>query len=205
MEEVAKKWAFFILNIVKNLNGEIIGVFGAICQLIGVAMSEEAYKVEVPAPTDIAVVSSSPCDIDFWQAEKGLIAGYFAVKPGGIIIFAAPCPEGLAHNHPKFREWLALSLREIVEKAQIIDPRDISADLIAADIAACNSRIREKARIFFVTKGVSNEDIKILGYKRFKSVQAALTEAFRHIPNGSIGILPKGGVSMPVLSNNNPR
>ena len=45
---------------------------------------------------DIVIVSSYPADIDWWQGEKGLIAAYFAVKEGGVIVFCTPCPEGVA-------------------------------------------------------------------------------------------------------------
>jgi nickel-dependent lactate racemase len=202
MEKVAEKVGLaFILNTVKNIEGEVAGVFGGDfvkAHRRGAALSREAFSVNVPEPADIVIVSSSPCDIDYWQAEKGLISAYFAVKKGGIVIFAAPCTEGLAHNHPRFREWLALSLDEIVKKAKTIDPKDTDADLVAADLAVCNSRAREKAGVFVVTEGLSDEDIGILGYERFASVQAALDEALVRIPEGRIGVLPKGGVSLPV-------
>lgn len=50
----------------------------------------------MPQLADIVVVSSSPTDLDYWQAEKGVTSAYFAVKEGGIVIFAA---QRLAHNH----------------------------------------------------------------------------------------------------------
>lgn len=203
MEKVAEKAGLaFILNTVRNLDGEVAGVFGGDfieAHRKGAALSEKAYSVDVPAPADIVIVSSFPCDIDYWQAEKGLISAYFAVKEGGIVIFAAPCTEGLAHNHPKFREWLSLPLAEIVEKARTMDPEDTGADLVAADLAVCNSRAREKAGIFIVTDGLSDEDIGILGYERFESVREALREAFGRIPGGTVGVLPNGGVSLPVF------
>jgi nickel-dependent lactate racemase len=202
MEKVAEKVGLaFVLNTVKNIEGEVAGVFGGDfvkAHRKGAALSREAFSVNVPEPADIVIVSSSPCDIDYWQAEKGLISAYFAVKKDGIVIFAAPCTEGLAHNHPRFREWLALSLDEILTKAKTIDPKDTEVDLVAADLAVCNSRARERSQVFVVTEGLSDEDIGILGYERFASVQAALDEALVRIPGGSFGVLPKGGVSLPV-------
>jgi hypothetical protein len=76
---------------------------------------------------------------------------------------------------------------------------DANADLVAADVAICNAKIREKARIFIVTAGLSEEDIGILGYEPFESVQEALDEALKRIPGGTVGVLPKGGVSLPRL------
>ncbi|MPN47143.1 hypothetical protein SDC9_194743 [bioreactor metagenome] len=38
-------------------------------------------------------------------------------------------------------------------------------------------------------------------YTPFPSVQAALDEAMRLIPGATIGIIPKGGISLPVIEN----
>lgn len=204
MDQVAKKVGLsFILNIVKNSEGQIIAVFGGDfikAHREGIAIAKQAYGVKIPRLGDIVVVSSFPCDDDYWQASKGLISAYFATKPGGIIIFAAPCYEGLEHNHPKLRDWLKLPLREVIAKAKITRPEDLKEDLVAADIAMCNARIREKCKVFIVTDGLSDEDIDILGFVRFSTIQSALDEASRLSSGNDLGILPKGGISLPILS-----
>lgn len=204
MDQVAKKVGLsFILNIVKNSEGQIIAVFGGDfikAHREGIAIAKQAYGVKIPRLGDIVLVSSFPCDDDYWQASKGLISAYFATKPGGIIIFAAPCYEGLEHNHPKLRDWLKLPLREVIAKAKITRPEDLKEDLVAADIAICNARIREKCKVFIVTDGLSDEDIDILGFVRFSTIQSALDEASRLSSGNDLGILPKGGISLPILS-----
>lgn len=204
MDQVAKKVGLsFILNIVKNSEGQIIAVFGGDfikAHREGIAIAKQAYGVKIPRLGDIVLVSSFPCDDDYWQASKGLISAYFATKPGGIIIFAAPCYEGLEHNHPKLRDWLKLPLREVIAKAKITRPEDLKEDLVAADIAMCNARIREKCKVFIVTDGLSDEDIDILGFVRFSTIQSALDEASRLSSGNDLGILPKGGISLPILS-----
>ena len=71
---------------------------------------------------------------------------------------------------------------------------------MSGDLAACNSRVRERAGVFVVTDGLCDNDIRILGYERFASVQEALDEAFKRIPGGRVGVLPRGGVALPVLA-----
>ncbi|MDR3075751.1 MAG: nickel-dependent lactate racemase [Synergistaceae bacterium] len=203
MDAVAAKAGLsFILNVVKNFDGEVCGVFAGDfvhAHRKGVEMAVESFKVPMPRRADVVVVSSYPADIDYWQAEKGISAAYFAVREGGIIILAAPCAEGLATNHPRFREWLAMPLDEVRENIKKYAPDDEEADLVSAVVAACNCRARDRADIFSVTDGLCAEDIKALRYTPFDSVQAALGEALRRIPNAAIGILPQGGVSLPVL------
>jgi Uncharacterized conserved protein len=153
----------------------------------------------MPALADIVVVSSSPADLDYWQAEKGVTGAYFAVKEGGIIVFAAPCYEGLAHNHPRFREWLSLPLEEVIRGLKAASPEDVNADIVSAVLAVCNCPYKNRAKIFVVSEGLTEEDLAAMQYIRFSTVQSALDEAMRLIPNAKIGILPKGGISLPVL------
>ncbi len=204
LEAVARKVGFtFIFNVVKNCDGDISGIFaGDVIKAhrAGAEMSARSFKIDVPKPADVVVVSSYPADLDYWQAEKGIISAYFAVKKGGIIIFVTPCPEGLAQNHPRFREWLAMSHADILKRLRTIEPEDVEADVVSAVLAGCNSRTREKARIYAVCDGLTDEDMEALKYTRFPTVQAALDKALEEIPGASVGIIPQGGISLPVLA-----
>jgi nickel-dependent lactate racemase len=203
IEAVARKVGLsFILNVVQNHAGEPAGVFAGDCvkaHRAGVELSRASFSVDVPRLADIVVVSSSPADMDYWQANKALSCAYFAVKEGGTIIFAAPCYEGLAHNHPRFREWLALPLVETLKRLRAADPEDAESDAVSAVLAICNCRVRDKARIVFVGEGLTEEDLRALQYERRATVQEALDEALRRKPDASVGILPKGGISLPAV------
>lgn len=203
MEQVARQAGLkFIINTVKNHLGEVIEIVSGDfveAHREGARISRNAFSVEMPELADIVVVSSYPADLDFWQALKGVTSAYFAVKPGGTIVFASPCYEGLAHNHPKFPEWLSMSYHDILEKAKSAPIEDKSIDLISAVLAVCNSRAREKAQILVVSHGLSDEAVEVLGYKREDSVQAAINHLLALNPEASIGILPRGGDCLPVL------
>ena len=192
----------FIINTIMNFKNEVIDIVAGDfvkAHRKGAKIAEKAFGVKVPEPADIVIVSSHPADIDYWQAEKGIISAYFAVKKDGFIIYVAPCPEGLEHNHPNFREWLKMSYSEACELISEIPLEDETADLVSADLAICNSRVREKANILAVSPGLAETDLKILGYKPFKTVRDALDFALATIPDGTIGILPRGGDCLPVL------
>lgn len=202
MEEVARRAGLkFIVNTVKNARGEVIEVVAG--DLVsahrrGAAIAKAAYATLIPAPADIVIASSHPADMDFWQAGKGVTASYFAVKPGGVIIFASPCSEGLAHNHPRFADWLRLDSRAIIAKMRAAPLTDKSIDLISGVLAECNARAREKATIFAVSDGLSKADFSALGFRSFPDVQSALDEALRLNPQATIGLLPRGGDCLPV-------
>jgi nickel-dependent lactate racemase len=198
IEEVARRAGLgFIVNVVRDPHGRILTVVAGdfvAAHRQGVEVSRRAYAVHLPEQADIVVVSSFPADMDWWQGEKGLIAGYFA----GVIVFATPCPEGLEHNHPLLREWVKLSYDEGCAKIRTIDPSDVSADLISADLGVDNAKIRERATILVVTDGLSDADIELLGYERRPDLQSAVDRAFELIPGGTIGVLPYGGDCLPL-------
>jgi nickel-dependent lactate racemase len=202
MEEVARQVKLrFIVNVIKNYQNEVVEIVaGDFVQAHrrGVETARKSFGVPVPAPADVVIVSSYPCDIDYWQAEKGLISAYFAVKKGGILIFVAPCPEGLEHNHPRLREWVKMTYAEACAAARRISPEDTQADLIAADLAICNSRIREKADVYLISGGLSEEESRILGYRKFATLPQAVEEARERFPQGRFGLLPRGGDCLPV-------
>jgi len=204
MERVARAVGLdFIINVVQSPGGVVFDIVsGDVVQAhrSGVEISRRAHGVHVPKAVDVVIVSSSPEDIDWWQAEKALVAAYFAVRPGGIIVLAAECREGLVHNHPQLAHWAAMEFTEACERARRTDLSDMGADLIAADVAIANARIREKASIIIVTDGLSNHDCSVLGYERMPDLQRAVDVALDRIPQGTIGILPYGGVCLPILA-----
>lgn len=203
MEEVAGKVGLdFIINVVQDHRGRVLEIVAGdfvVAHRLGAEVSRRAHGVSVSEPADVVIVGSYPGDIDWWQAEKCLVAAYFAVKPGGSIVFAGPCYEGLVHNHPRLREWLRLSHDEGRARACAIDPADAEADLIAADVAIVNAKIREKATILMVTEGLSDADVALLGYQRMPDLQSAVDRALENAPQASIGILPYGGICLPVV------
>jgi nickel-dependent lactate racemase len=204
IEAVARKAGLsFIVNTVKNSGDEVCGIFaGDVIKAhrAGADMAERAFKVAVREPADVVVVSSYPADIDFWQASKALCAAYFAVKQGGIIVLAAPCPEGLAANHPRFLEWLDKPLDAAIAGVRQCAPEDEDADIVAGVIALCVTRARTRASVFSVTQGLDKHTLDILRFRPFDDVQSAVDEALRRKPGAKIGILPQGGISLPAIT-----
>jgi len=203
IEKVTRKIGLdFIINIVKNYNDEIVGVYSGDfikAHRKGVEKARQAYGVEIEEAADILIVSSYPFDIDWWQADKGLISASFAVKQGGIIILAAPCYEGLENNHPDLINWLKESHANACQIAKRTSLSKKDRDLIAADLAISNAKIREKAEIFIVTEGLNKNAIKSLGYKYFDNIQEAINSSLKIKPRGTIGVLPRGGDALPVV------
>lgn len=203
LERVAKTVGLdFIINVVLNEKNQVVDVVtGDFIQAhrIGAKRAKEVFGVPIKEPVDILISCSYPYDIDFWQCEKAMIAGFFAVKKGGILILPAPCLEGLAHNHDDLLEWLQLSSAEAEKKIRQLAKEETDQDLVAAGIAIGALLVREKANIYIYSTGLSQDEIGKLGYTGFSSIQEAIDAALTAKPEGRIGILPRGGDCLPYM------
>ncbi|MBI4759544.1 MAG: transcriptional regulator, partial [Chloroflexi bacterium] len=89
----------YLFNVVLNEQKEFVGVFAGdydkahrkCCRLV-----DQIYGVTVSARADLAVVSCGghPKDINMYQAHKTLENAARAVRPGGVIVLFAACPDG---------------------------------------------------------------------------------------------------------------
>ncbi len=190
-----------IVNVVLNARQEIVSVVAGDpvkAHRSGVERSREIFELEIPRRADIVISSSYPADLDYWQAMKGLVAGYFAVKPGGTIILVTPCPEGIAPTHPRFMDyWNNMSLDECLSVLKSASYHDETSDLIAAECAVMTARIREFASVILVSGGISYDEAVRLGFMKVNSLDDAVTLALRRFPNGRIGIINSGGDVLP--------
>ena len=102
----------FTLNVVTHGKKEVaFAAAGDIKQawLKAVKFCESLNTVSIKQPADIVVASCGgyPKDINMYQAQKALDAAVLAVKPGGTIILAAECREGLGEE--TFQKWIEAS------------------------------------------------------------------------------------------------
>ncbi|MBN1291770.1 MAG: nickel-dependent lactate racemase [Candidatus Latescibacteria bacterium] len=98
---VAKKAGVdFILNVSLNERREITGVFAGDLEKAhaeGVAFVRTQCVDTVDKPVDAVITSSAgfPLDLTFYQTVKGMTEAMPIVKPGGVIIIASKCGEGI--------------------------------------------------------------------------------------------------------------
>lgn len=203
LEKVAQKAGLkFIINTILNSDNQVVDIVaGDVIKAHrkGAMIARDIYGIPIDESADIVISSSAPYDIDYWQCEKALVSSYFCVKEGGIIIFAGPCIEGLAHNHDDLLDWSGYTYKKASQIIRTIEPLDDTHDLVSAGIAMGATLVREKARIYMITEGLTDQQVQQLGYTRFPTLQQAVDEALRIMPNGKIIVLPQGGNCMPYI------
>jgi nickel-dependent lactate racemase len=191
----------FLVNTVLSDDGQIQAVLAGHHKVIlelGIKVAKEIYGVPVDHLYDVVVVSSYPAWIEFWQGGKGVYAGATLAKPGGEIILASACPEGAARTHPDFAPCVGMKPETVASRLA----RGEFDDAIGAAIAVKVARLRERYRISLVSGGLSQDEIELMGFDRYDTVEDALAAAFsRQGQQDEIGVVPYGGHTYCYLAN----
>ena len=204
IESVARKVGLtMIINTVLNSQGEIVEVFAGDfieAHREGVKKARQVWTVEVPTLADIVIASSYPCDLDFWQAVKGISFAALMIKRGGDMIFLTPCPEGISgeDEHLKvIEEVTGYKSKNIYRIAKEKGITDLCAIATAVGIATH----RELANITLISDGLGEKEAQILGLDHQPTVEKALIKAFkRQGEKATVSVLTHGGENLPVLS-----
>lgn len=112
VEAAQKAGVDFILNVVIHGKKDIAFCAAGDVEkawLEAVRFCEKLNTVRIKQPVDVVIASCGgyPKDINMYQAQKALDAAVLAVKPGGTIILAAECREGLGEE--TFQKWIESS------------------------------------------------------------------------------------------------
>ncbi len=190
----------FLVNTVLSDGGQIYAVLAGDHKAVfeqGIERAREIYGVPVPHLYDVVLVSSYPAWIEFWQGGKGIYAGATLANPGGEIILASACPEGAARTHPDFAPCVGRAPEVVADQLA----RGEFEDAIGAAIAVKVARLREHYHISLVSDGLSRDEIELMSFDRYDTVEEAISAAFsRQGPQDEIGVIPYGGHTYCYLS-----
>jgi lactate racemase len=191
----------FLLNVTLNRDKQITGVFAGSLETAhdaGIAFVRQSSMVPVTEPCDIVITTNSgyPLDMNLYQAVKGMSAAEQIVRPGGSIIVAAECSDGIP-DHGLYGELLraAASPEQLFDS--IVQSPTTRQDQWQAQIQA---RIQKKADIYVFSEILTAEQIRSALLLPCDDI-AATVEMLRHRygQDARIGILPEGPQTIPYL------
>jgi nickel-dependent lactate racemase len=197
----------FLLNVTLNeargARGirQITGVFaGDMLQahLQGAALVRQSAMQAVNEPFDIVITSNSgyPLDLNLYQAVKGMSAAARIVKPGGDIIIAAECWDGIPdHGEYKRMLWEADSPKELL--ARVMVPGFRCHDQWEAQTQA---QIQLKARVHVYADGLSDEELRQALVIPCCSIEDTVAQIRQEKPEVTIAVLPDGPQVVPYLA-----
>jgi len=202
MREVAA-WTrpTFLLNVTLNQDRAITGVFAGdwlAAHRVGAALVRQSAWVMVPTPFDIVLVTNAgyPLDLNLYQAVKGMSAAARIVKPGGSIILAAECWDGIP-DHGEYKRLLyeAASPRELLDR--VLTPGFRLHDQWEAQLHA---QLCLHAEVHLYSHCLSDEDIRRAHLIPCRDIAATVRQLLeRYGPGATVAALPAGPLTIPTV------
>ena len=174
--------------------GEIFAVHRALA-----ARVKQSAMQAFAAPFDVVVTTNSgyPLDQNLYQTVKGLSAAAQVVKPGGAIVCAAECAEGLP-AHGEYGDILAARDSPAALLEMICAPGHNRHDQWEVQIQA---QIQQRARVFLKADGLSPDAVRAAHLVPVDDVATTVREQLdRAGPAARLCALPEGPQTIPYLA-----
>lgn len=178
------------LDAARRITGVFAGHFIRAWQA-GIAFCEQqARAVLSGGPADIVVTTGAgwPLDATYYQAVKGMVGALPVIKPGGDIIIASECSEGVGGPHFTRLLQQTPDLPILVKQMQAPEWRVIPDQWQVEELA----KAVRHARIILVS-ALPPALVPSLHCHPAPTVEAALADAFhRHGSAARVVVVPKG-------------
>lgn len=192
----------FLLNVTLNRDKAVTGVFAGdldAAHAAGCAFVKRSAMVPVPRLFDIVVTTNSgyPLDLNLYQSVKGMRAADPIVRPGGAIVIAARCSDGLP-EHGLYGRLLrgSRSPEELLSKIRA--PGFLEQDQWQAQVQAL---IQRKADVYVRSDGLTDDEIRAALLRPSRRVEDTIGELLaKHGRGASICVMPEGPQTIPYVA-----
>lgn len=191
----------FLFNVTLNREQRITGVFaGDLLQAhtAGANHVKQTAMVPVKQLFDIVITTNSgyPLDLNLYQGVKGISAAAQVVKPGGAIILAAECWDGIP-EHGEFGSLLKMAKSPAGLLEIMSQPGFSRQDQWQVQVLA---QVLLKANVYVKNSYLSHEQLQgamVLPCDSIEETVAALMGKFGR--GASICVMPEGPMTIPYL------
>jgi nickel-dependent lactate racemase len=192
----------FNLDVTLNREHAITGVFSGelfASHAAGCAFARETAMAGVSAAYDVVLTTNSgyPLDQNLYQTVKGMSAAAQIVKPGGSIVIASECSDGLP-AHGGYKDLLRHGVNPDAFLDHLFEPGFSVHDQWQVQVQA---QIQRRARVFLKADGLSDEQVRAAWLDPIadvaECVRARLTAAG---PDARLAVLPQGPQTIPYVN-----
>jgi nickel-dependent lactate racemase len=143
------------------------------------------------------VVTSSagfPLDKTYYQTVKGMVTPLDIVEPGGTLIIASECSEGIGSAEFRASQERLVRLGPDAFLASILDKRFADIDEWQSEMQLKPMR---RAGVQLYAPGLHGEDVRLTGVTPIASVDAAIRASIAAHADTSVAVIPEGPYVIP--------
>ena len=181
----------FALSVVQNSLHRIVGAWAGKPELVmdaGIKLVDTMYKKEISEAADIVITAANghPHDINLYQSMKAMHTACQVVKPQGVIILVAECPQG--HGSQLYTDWL-----KKYKTSQEIKQALRDNFVIGAHKAFYHRITVENHPVILISEMDGPDVTGLFGFIKEKTLDTALEKAFSISGDqSSVLVVPQG-------------
>jgi nickel-dependent lactate racemase len=191
----------FNLDVTLNREHQVTNVFGGelfASHAAGCAFARETAMVGVQEPYDVVLTTNSgyPLDQNLYQSVKGMSAAAQIVKPGGSIVIASECSDGLP-AHGGYGDLLRDGGDPETFLRQLSTPGFSVHDQWQVQVQA---QIQRKARVYVKADGLAPEQLRAAWLEPIDDVARSVASRLAAAGAGArLAVLPQGPQTIPYV------
>ena len=197
LEGGQKSGLHFIVNVTvdsdRRMTHLFIGEPAATHRKAAEAVTDDV-KVVFRELFDVVVTTNGgyPLDRNLYQCVKGVAIGELMVKPGGVIILASECRDGVGHEI--FQKYMSFGNdpQAVLEKVRSDEPVEDQ------DNIQILARALTKARVIIVSSGLEPDTVQKMKMEYARSVHEAMGKYAQAKKNLRMAVVPGGPYVLPV-------
>jgi nickel-dependent lactate racemase len=191
----------FNLDVTLNRDRRITRVFAgdpARSHAAGCAFSRRTAMAAVAEPYDVVLSTNSghPLDQNLYQTVKGMSAAAQIARPGGAIVVASECSDGLP-EHGRYKDLLRESGGPAEFLARLERQTCGEHDQWQVQVQAL---IQQRARVLVHAGGLTPDQVRAAWLEPVADVAAAVADLLREAgPEARLAVLPEGPQTIPYV------
>jgi lactate racemase len=192
----------FNLDVTLNRDHQVTSVFSGelfASHSAGCTFARETAMAPVSSAYDVVVTTNSgyPLDQNLYQTVKGISAAAQIVKPGGSIVVASQCSDGLP-AHGGYGELLQRGRDPDTFLGQLFAPGFSVHDQWQVQVQA---QIQRQARVFVKADGLTPDQLRAAWFEPIDDVAACVASRLSAAgPTARLAVLPQGPQTIPYIA-----
>ena len=187
----------FIINTVLDAELRIVSVVAGdyvAAHREGVKLAKQVMCCPMKRRADVIIVSSYPCDEDFWQSGKGFCNAEGGLKDAdSTMILITPNWEGMGPHSEYGSCFGSDESGELLQK--LYDGEPVPGDPLALAVGTSMSKMRRRCRLVCVSDGVTRKEIEDCGieYYPLDRLQEAVDNTLARYDSPVVAAVSHGG------------